>query len=435
MKQALFGFLDATPTALHTACELVRVLSEHGFRRLDERERWDVRSGERYLLVRGASVVAWIQGQRAAAEAGFRIAVAHTDSPGLKLKHSAARNQDGYLVAPVEVYGSPIVSTWLDRDLTIAGSLTVAPQAAPQARDRAALRPAAVPFRLSGACAVIPNLAIHLNRTINDGFAYNMHDHLHAILGIAGNGESQSEPSMTVLQAVAGCAGVEADQVLLAELYLCDTQPAALTGLSGELLSASRLDNRAGCFTVCDALCNSGAGDATAMGVFFDHEEIGSRSWAGADSVLLRHAIERIVGATDGSTEARYRAAAASCIISNDAANALHPSYRDKHDRAYAPILGGGPVLKSDANQRYATVPELSALFAQLCRESGCTMQQLVSRADMRPGSTVGPFSAAQTGIAAIDVGIPLLAMHSMRETAALTDVTALRDVLLRYFR
>ena len=426
MQDQLFGFLDSTPTALHTALELTERLTANGFARLDPRQRWQLEAGARYFLTRGASVVAWISGHIPPGESGFHVATAHTDSPALKLKHAAARNESGYLVAPVEVYGSPIFSSWLDRDLTIAGALVVEGEE-PES-------PRLVPFTFQEPCAVIPNLAIHLNRKINEGFAYNAHDHLHAVLDIDADRRSTVQPHDALLQAAARVAGVQAPEIMRAEMFLFDTQPAAATGLSQTLFSASQIDNKAGCLTLCEALCGAKRPAATAMAVFYDHEEIGSRSWSGADSVLLAHVMERIVALAGESAEARYRAAATSTIISNDAANGVHPSYRDKHDSAYAPLLGGGPVLKSDANQRYAGTPELEATFAALCRREGHPMQQLVSRADMRPGSTVGPFSAAHTGIATIDVGVPLLAMHSIRETAALADVVALRDVLRSYF-
>ncbi|TVR32935.1 MAG: M18 family aminopeptidase [Spirochaetaceae bacterium] len=426
MQHQLFGFLDSTPTALHTALQLTDRLSANGFTRLDPRQQWQLEPGGRYVLTRGASVVAWISGHSPPGESGFRVATAHTDSPALKLKHDAVRNESGYLVAPVEVYGSPIYSSWLDRDLSVAGALVVESEE-PQA-------PRVVPFVFQQPCAVIPNLAIHLNRKLNEGFAYSAHDHLHAVLDIGADRLSGVQPREALLQAAARVAGVQASTIIRAEMFLYDTQPARRTALSQTLFSASQIDNKVGCLTVAEALCAAKTTATTAMAVFYDHEEIGSRSWSGADSVLLLHIMERIVALAGESAEARYRAAAASTIISNDAANGLHPSYRDKHDSAYAPLLGGGPVLKSDANQRYAGTPELEAAFAALCRQEGHPMQQLVSRADMRPGSTVGPFSAAHTGIATIDVGIPLLAMHSIRETAALADVLALRDVLRSYF-
>ncbi|TVR05180.1 MAG: M18 family aminopeptidase [Spirochaetaceae bacterium] len=420
MTDQLIDFLDTCPTAYHTADELVRRLTSSGFVPLDEGVAWAFEPRSRYLVRRGGAVVAWITGGRPVEDAGFRITTAHTDSPFLRIKHAAAQTAGGYLVAPIEVYGSPIYSTWFDRELEVAGVLAVVSEGDRGRRTRL------LPFRLADARVVIPSLAYHLNRSVNDGAAVNAHDHLRVVLGSA----DDRDPRSALKEAAARSVGVGVDSIIHAEFHLCDARGAAPTGLAGEFLTAHGLDNKAACFSIYRALANAEPRDTTLLAVWYDHEEIGSRTPSGAESVFLRRLLERIAG----SPEAMARAAARSAIVSQDAAHAVHPNYTNKHDRAYAPVLGGGPVLKTDVNQRYAASVELAAHIRLLCREAGFAVQELINRADNRPGSTVGPFSAAQTGIATIDVGIPLLAMHSVRETAAPSDVNAMTDITSAFF-
>lgn len=451
MTDNLLTFLDGVPTAIHTARELERRFVERGFVRLRENVHWRLERGGRYLFGRGASLIAWVAGTAPTAESGARIAVAHVDCPGLRLKQKAARVDGGYSVAPVEVYGSPIIATWVDRDLTVAGALIVGDRSeAPFASDYSI-----VPFDLGRACGVIPNLAVHLNRKMNESLSYNQHEHLNVLLDLApAGGDNQAEPANQVhasnhgnrdrpnhspaarlITLAAASVGVDPERVLDAEFFLCDGGGVTTTGLSGDLFTAAAIDNRAGCLTVQEALCSSDPA-VTSVAVFYDHEEIGSRSATGADSTLLQDWLRRVValeyGEADG--EAYYRAVSCSTVVSNDAAHAVHPSYRDRHDRAFAPVLGGGPVLKIDANQRYAGSPQLTARMRVLSEQCGCPLQELVSRADMRPGSTVGPFTAANTGMATVDVGIPILAMHSIRETAARSDVQKMQQLLSSYY-
>ena len=420
MTDQLIDFLDACPTAYHTADELVQRLTARGFVLLDESAPWSLEPRSRYLVRRGGAVVAWIAGSRPVENAGFRIATAHTDSPFLRIKHAATQTARGYLVAPVEVYGSPIYSTWFDRELEVAGVLGVLSEGDRGRRTRL------LPFRIPEMRVVIPSLAYHLNRSVNDGAAVNAHDHLRVVLGLA----DERDPRSVLNEAAARSIGVGVDAIIQAEYQLSDPRGAAPTGLAGEFLTAHGLDNKAACFSICLALADSEPADTTLMAIWYDHEEIGSRTPSGAESVFLRRLLERIAG----GTEAVARAVAQSAMISQDAAHAVHPNYVDKHDRAYAPVLGGGPVLKTDVNQRYAASLELAARFRLLSRDAGFAVQELINRADNRPGSTVGPFSAAQTGIATIDVGIPLLAMHSIRETAAPADVHAMTDITHRFF-
>lgn len=439
MNDDLIALLDAAPTALETARELERRFIDHGFVRLDESERWRIEPGGRYLVGRGAALIAWVMGSVPISESGARVAVAHVDSPCLKVKHRALRVDGDYVIAPVEVYGSPIIASWVDRDLSMAGSLVVGDEG----ENAFGAEHSVVPFRFSQPCGVIPNLAVHLNRKMNESLRYNEHEHLNVLLDLAAgassesatDGENNQSSGARLVAAAAASVNVDPSQVLDAEFFLCDSRAATLTGLSGSLVSAAAIDNRAGCFSVQNALC-SNAPSTTSVAVFYDHEEVGSRSTTGADSVLLRDWLGRIIwlqhGQVDG--EAFYRAVSRSTVISNDAAHAVHPSYRDRHDRAFAPVLGGGPVLKVDANQRYAGSSELAARIRVLARRSGCRLQELISRADMRPGSTVGPFTAAQTGMATVDIGIPILAMHSIRETAGVTDFHEMCRLLTAYF-
>ncbi|TVR58995.1 MAG: M18 family aminopeptidase [Spirochaetaceae bacterium] len=424
------GFLDASVTPYHTAAAIVDRLKDAGFTELDERERWDVTPGAGYFVRRnGSAVLAFVPGAKSPAEVGFRIVGAHTDSPALKLKTSAESDAHGYRVVPVEVYGSPIVSTWLDRDLVVAGRLVTERDGALQS----------VLARLPGTPARVPNLAIHLNRNVNDGFKYNNQDHLRAIIGAAASGENtesgKADNSSRLVEALASGIGVPVDSVRGADVFLTDGQPAARTGLASEFLVSGRIDNAAGCFTTLEAFLRSPRGDSTAVAFFADTEEVGSKTATGADSPFLRDTLDRIVAlAGAGGPEEAFRARARSIVVSNDATNAVHPNFAEKHDSSYRPVANRGPVVKLSAQHRYATTGATHGFFADACRAAGVPVQVIVPRSDIPSGSTIGPMTAAWTGIPTVDVGIPIIAMHSIRETAGYDDIDFMIRALVGFY-
>jgi len=350
------------------------------------------------------------------------MAGAHTDSPLLKIKPEAESLGKNVVRVTTEIYGGPIVSTWLDRDLAIAGRVMVKSKKGWRAHMVDTKRPV----------AIIPNLAIHMNREVNKGFEYNPQNHMQAILSVSNTPGSRSG----VLKGlIAETIGVAEELVGEMDLFFYDPHPAAMLGVSRELYASGRIDNLASCHAILTALIDAPKNDATAVAVFVDNEEIGSRTPMGADSGFLATVLERIVIAHDAGREEFHRALARSFLVSCDAAHALHPNFADKHDPYYAPVMGGGPVIKSSAGFKYATTAETAERFHDLCRHANVPCQKITNRSDIPSGTTIGPMTSALLSVPGVDVGIPIWAMHSIRETAALADQGALIAALSLLYR
>ena len=409
----MIRFIDASPTPYHAVSKVAAQLQEDGFSQLKEEDAWTIEPGARRYVIRGDStIVAFQVGTKSPAAAGYRILGAHTDSPALRVKPKPEVTSAGHLQLGVEVYGGVLLSTWLDRDLSIAGRVMVQ-RAGGIAGELVDLR---------GPVARISNLAIHLDRKVNgDGLKLNEQKHLLPTIALNSNDTS----AIDIKAVLAEELGVAASTILGHDLVLYDTQKGSLGGLNDELVMSARLDNLASCFAATEALC--GASDSvpqTAMMVLYDHEECGSRSAVGAAGNFLRDVALRIsVAYPDGQVQASSRAMARSLLVSADMAHAVHPSYADKHDAQHAPRLNRGLVIKHNANQSYATSGATAAEFAALCREIGFAPQEFVVRSDLPCGSTIGPIASANLGIRAVDVGAPMLSMHSCREVAGTLDV------------
>lgn len=431
----LLGFLDRSPTPYHAVAECVRRLSVAGFRALREEEVWSLEPDARRYVVRAdGSLLAFQVGRESPAEAGFRIVGAHTDSPNLRLKPRPDLVGAGYRQLGVEPYGSPLLHSWLDRDLSLAGRVSARQRGA--GAGTAPVRTLLVDFRRP--LLRIPNLAIHLQRELrSEGLKLNAQQHVVPLLGLE-EGPPFAELLASELRA-AGETGVEPGDVLGFDLMLYDPQPASVSGARGEFVASARLDNLASCHAAVTALAETAEaslGAATRMIVLYDHEEVGSRSAQGAAGTLLSDGLERCVaGWKDGARQGLARAAARSLMISADMAHAVHPNYADRHEPGHRPLIGQGPVIKVNADQHYASDAETVALFASLCDEVGVCPQHFVSRSDLGCGSTIGPISAARVGIRTVDVGNPMLAMHSCREVAGSADVAPMVDVLAAHFR
>jgi aspartyl aminopeptidase len=429
LVQSLLDYLNASPTPFHAVTESARRLRDAGFAELQERDAWSLQPGMRaYATRNGSSLVAFVCGQKPAAESGFLVVGAHTDSPNLRLKPSPDQTRAGYRQLGVEVYGGVLLSTWLDRDLSLAGRVAIA--------QGGVVRSELVNF--GRALLRIPNLAIHLNRNVNsEGLVLNAQSHLAPILALAGDAAG-SLPLARLLADELNAHGIACahDQILGWDLCLYDVQQAAVSGLHREFIHSARLDNLASCYGALSALAAApNAHDATRVIVLYDHEEVGSRSAQGACSPFLRQALERITQAGGAlGAESFARAMARSFLISADMAHAIHPNYADRHEPLHAPLLGAGPVLKLNANQSYATDGPSAARFFQLCQRAGVAAQQYVVRSDLACGSTIGPITAAELGLSTVDIGNPLLSMHSIREMAACADVGALARLLDAFF-
>jgi aspartyl aminopeptidase len=402
----LCRFIDAAPSPAHAAAEVAAELATAGFRALDlTQPTWGLAPG-RWLVRSGASVVAFVLRSRQVRR--FHLVGAHTDSPHLRLKPRAAYTCEGCRQFGVEVYGGVLLNSWLDRDLGLAGTV----------HDRAGHQHL---VRIHRPLARVPQLAIHLDRRVNDdGLKLNAQNHLAPIWGLSGNGE----PSQPLAALLGEAAGLRADDVIAHDLSLYDLTPSALGGADDELIFAPRLDNLASCHAGLRALIAAADGQDDLVPVLacFDHEEVGSQSATGAEGPLLATVLERIALELGQTRSAHLAALAGSLMISADMAHAVHPNYADRHEPRHKPQLGQGPVLKTNHNQRYATNAASAAAIRRLAQHAGVPLQDFVARTDLGCGSTIGPITAASLGIAVADVGTPMLSMHSARECAATAD-------------
>jgi aspartyl aminopeptidase len=400
----LADLVSASPSSYHAAAEVARRLGRAGYTVLDETADWSdvVVPGARLLVVRDGAVLAIAVPDAAGPATGFRVLGAHTDSPGLKLKPHPTIGAAGWVQAGVEVYGGPILASWFDRELELAGRVV----------DRAG----AEHLVRTGPWARVPHLAIHLDRDLNSGFAPDRQRDLQPVVGLGLPGEAD------VLGAVARIAGLDRDDVAGYDLITCDTQPPRPFGIDGDLFASPRLDNLSSVHAGLVAMEALEPGEAIAVLAAFDHEEVGSESRTGAAGPLLADVLERVSAALGGDRADFARAMAASWCCSADAGHAVHPNRPDKHDPANRPVAGGGPLLKINAVQRYTTDAAGAALWSRVCAAAGVPWQEFVSNNDVPCGSTIGPITATRLGIRTLDVGTPLLSMHSARELCHVED-------------
>jgi aspartyl aminopeptidase len=425
----LLAFIDRSPTPYHAVAESERRLAEVGFERLEETDVWDVSPGSRHTITRNeGSLIAFEVGSGAPSEAGFRVVGAHTDSPNLRVKPTPETNAFGYRQLAVEPYGGVLLHTWLDRDLSLAGRVCI--------EDGDTLRTLLLDFERP--LLRIPSLAIHLDReAAKKGLRLNPQQHMVPIFGL--------EDGPPLRDLVAGelrerdLADVTGAEVHGFDLMTYDTQPSCISGIRGEFVHAPRLDNLASCHAALLALIQAGEASheaPTRVIVFSDHEEVGSRSAQGAAGPFLHDVLLRIVdGFKGGDPQGLQRAVAQSMLISADMAHAVHPNHADRHEPNHRPRVGGGPVIKSNANQSYASDAGTAAVFRRLCARTGVDVQDFVTRSDLGCGSTIGPITAARVGIRTVDVGNPMLSMHSCREFAGSADVEPMVRVLEAFFR
>ncbi|MCS5587715.1 MAG: M18 family aminopeptidase [Porticoccaceae bacterium] len=419
-NHSLCEFIDASPTPFHAVSSMVAILSDAGFTELSEAQQWALKPGGKHFVIRnGSSIVAFVVGSDSLAESGLRMLGAHTDSPCLMLKPQPEIQKGGYFQLAVEVYGGALLNPWFDRDLSIAGRLVY--------RDSSnGLKQKLVNFREP--VAVIPSLAIHLDREANKERTVNPQTHIPPLVKLLTDNKEKTDFRDILCQRFLQAD----DQVLDFELCLYDTQPAAMIGLDKEFLAAARLDNLLSCFVATQSLIKADAANTCIMACN-DHEEVGSVSAVGADGSFLESVIARIAAA-ENSDNILSAVMGRSLLISCDNAHAVHPNYMDKHDAGHLPILNGGPVIKTNVKQRYATNSITASLFKQFCAQAQVPVQQFVSRADMGCGSTIGPVASSRLGVPTLDIGIPQLAMHSCRELTGSKDALRLAEVLTTFF-
>ncbi len=409
--QDLLDFIDASPSPWHAVQQCERRLQAAGFDRLDESERWTLAPGGRYYTVRGgSSIIAFVVGGQAAAAAGLTLVGAHTDSPGLRLKPKPAEEAAGMLRLGVEVYGGPILATFADRDLSLAGRVNV----------RSGDSFASHLVRFEQPLLRLPNLAIHMNREVNEaGLKFNKQTELPLLLGVAADGTTAEA---RFRQPLADRLGVDPADLLTWELVAWDTQKGSFWGVDGEFIADSQLDNLASCHAALTALLAAPPADGTRLVTLFDHEEVGSESAAGAGGSFVADVVARLAAGAGLDAEDRQRMLAKSFFISADMAHAWNPNFPAAYEPGHRALVNGGPVIKSNANQRYSTTAGSAARFMGFCAKAGVPCQQYAHRSDLGCGSTIGPIVAARLGITSVDVGSPLWAMHSIRESAGVLD-------------
>lgn len=423
----LAAFLDASPVNFWAVRTIADMLSAHGFTELDMAGEWDLRPGDRrYVIKNGSAIFAFIVGT-GNAHAPFKIISSHCDSPGFRIKPNCEILCDGNIVKlNTEVYGGPILYTWFDRPLSIAGRVIL--------RSSDALHPESRLVRFDRHLLTIPHLAIHFNRAVNEGNPLSKQKDMLPVLGRLPEKENHRG---LIRRMVAEKLGIKPGDILDYDLSLFDTTRASVVGLNGEFITSGRIDDLSMVHASLNAILDTAdtPSEATRVMAVFDNEETGSGTKQGAGSPILDYILRRIVLSKSGSEQDYMRAVASSFMISADDAHGVHPNYVEKQDPTNHPTLGGGPVIKINANCKYMTDADSAAVFRTLCEQAGVNCQYFVNHSDVAGGSTLGNILTSQIPLRGVDVGAAIWAMHSVRETASLSDHADMIAVFSRFFK
>ena len=414
MITRLLNFLDASPVNFLAVKNIVSELEAAGYRRIDpQMPIGKVEAGDKLFVTKNdSSVYAFHIGSKPLADAGFHMICAHSDSPTFRIKPNAEMLCEGGIVKlNTEVYGGPIMSTWFDRPLTLAGRVII--------KGDDAMNPKTLLLHIKRPLLQISNLAIHFNRQVNDGVKLSKQKDVLPLLGMVTN---ELERGNLLMSTICEELGIGAADILDFDLYLADATPACTFGVHNEFISSGRLDDLSMCFAGLEALLASPQADATKVLAIFDNEETGSQTKQGAGSPFLASIIKRIALAQSGTEEAFYQAIERAFMVSADNAHAWHPNYSEKYDPTNHPVLGGGPVIKFNAAQKYASDAVSAAVFAEICSKAGVPCQRFVNHSDVAGGSTLGNILASSIPLRGVDMGNGILAMHSCRETGSTID-------------
>ena len=418
MIKRLLSFLDASPVNFLAVKNITEELEQNGFRRVDATEALgEVKAGDKLFVTKNdSSVYAFQIGKKPLAESGFHMICAHCDSPTFRIKPNAEIGCEGGIVKlNTEVYGGPIMSTWFDRPLTLAGRVIV--------KGADVMRPKTLLLHIKRPLLQISNLAIHFNRQVNDGVKLSKQKDVLPILGIISSELERGNMLMNIIvEELNKQQEVAREDILDFDLYLADATPACTFGVHDEFISSGRLDDLSMCYAGLEALIASEATDTTQVLAIFDNEETGSQTKQGAGSPFLSYMLKRIALAQSGTPEAYYQAVERAFMISADNAHAWHPNYPEKYDPTNHPVLGGGPVIKFNAAQKYASDAMSASVFAGLCHKAGVPCQRFVNHSDVAGGSTLGNILASSIPLRGVDMGNAILAMHSCRETGSTLD-------------
>nr|WP_294854499.1 M18 family aminopeptidase [Prevotella sp.] len=418
MIKRLLSFLDASPVNFLAVKNITEELQQHGYRRIDTTEALGtVKAGDKFFVTKNdSSIYAFQIGRKPLAETGFHMICAHCDSPTFRIKpHAEIDCEGGIVKLNTEVYGGPIMSTWFDRPLTLAGRVIV--------KGKDVMSPTTLLLHVKRPLLQISNLAIHFNRQVNDGVKLSRQKDVLPILGIINDELEKGNLLMNIiLEELNKQQTVAREDILDFDLYLADATPACTFGAHNELISSGRLDDLSMCFAGLEALLASQPTDTTQVLAIFDNEETGSQTKQGAGSPFLSYMLKRIALAQGGTEEAYYQAVERAFMISADNAHAWHPNYSEKYDPTNHPMLGGGPVIKFNAAQKYASDAYSASVFAGLCKKAGVPCQRFVNHSDVAGGSTLGNILASSIPLRGVDMGNAILAMHSCRETGSTAD-------------
>lgn len=413
LANELLDFIYQSPTAFHAVESIKRLLVGQGFKELLEEEKWDIQKGGKYYATKNNScIAAFVVGNGCPSSDGFKIVGAHTDSPTFRIKPMPEiLAEEKYVKLNTEVYGGPILSTWFDRPLALAGRVVV--------KGQELLNPVMKLVNINKPLLIIPNLAIHMNRDVNKGFDINRQKDTLPLLGMV---SEKFEENQYLLKLLADELRVNIEDILDFDLYLYEYEKGCIMGLNNEFISSGRLDDLQMVHAGLKALINAPVGDATNVLICYDNEEVGSKTKQGADSENLPHILERIVLAMGKGREEYLMSLAKSFMISCDSAHAVHPNSGEKADPTNRPAMNAGPTIKFAANQSYTSDSVSAAVYEQVCQKAGVPVQKFVNRSDMSGGSTIGPISSSHLDIKSVDMGTPILAMHSIRELGGVLD-------------
>lgn len=423
--QELIDFIYASPSPFHAVISTKDMLTNKGFQELNLREKWEIEKGGKYFVTKNDSaLVAFIVGTGEVEEEGFKLIGAHTDAPGFSIKPNPEMTENGYLKLNTESYGGPILNTWMDRPLSLAGRVSL--------KSDNLMYPDNRFVNINKPILIIPNIAIHMNRKLNEGVELNKQKDMIPMLGLI---EEEFEKDGFLIKLLAEELKVNVDDIVDFNLYLYEYEKGSIIGLNNEFISSGRLDDLAMVHAGITAIADSKPSKATNVMICFDNEEVGSRTKQGAGSPMVRNILERIVNSLGKDKEDFYRALYSSFIISADMAHPVHPNAPEKHDPINKPGINKGPVIKINANQAYTTDSDSNTVYERVCNKAGVPVQKFVNRSDVRGGSTIGPISSTQMDIRSVDIGNPMLAMHSIRELGGVLDHYYMKKSFEEFFK
>ena len=422
----LIDFINESPSSFHVIRNIKAALIKNGFIELHANEKWNLRKEKKYFISKNESaLIAFIVGKGKIEENGFKIIAAHSDSPSIKIKPQPEISVNNkYLKFNTEIYGGATLATWFDRPLSIAGRISML--------SKDALNPISKYVNIKQPFCVIPNLAIHLNREINNGLKIENQKMMLPLVSVI---NEQFNKSNFLNKLIASELKIDAKKIIDCDLNLYEFEKGRLTGLENEFISSGKLDDLAMVHASIQALIDSKPTNASQVMVCFDNEEVGSMSKQGAGSPFLKNTLHRITNQFKNDIESFYRAISHSFLISADMAHALHPNYTEKHDPVNLPIINNGPVIKINANQKYTSDSDSCAVYEMICKNANVPVQRYVNHSDIKGGGTLGAISTSQLDIRSVDIGNPMLAMHSIREFAGVNDHFWIMKSFLEFYK